>query len=63
MCGGEHAADTWHFPVVIRDKKTDKPLGYICRKCCRKEIKREERGKQITESSTTTPRTPRVNQD
>jgi len=53
ICYGEHKADSKHFPVVIRSKKDNTPLGYICVKCARKEMKREERENRLASTGKT----------
>jgi hypothetical protein len=45
-CKDQHNADSKHFPVVLRNKKDNRVLGYICSKCVKKEVKRENREKR-----------------
>lgn len=37
-CGDEHKARTDKFPQTILDKKTMTIVGYLCRKCVKKDL-------------------------
>jgi len=43
ICKEEHGADSKHFPAAIHSKKDQSILGYICKKCVKKQIKRERK--------------------
>jgi len=47
LCKDQHAADSKHFPLELRDKKDHSIKGHICRKCVKKQVKLENREKQI----------------
>lgn len=50
ICKDEHKATSENFPLVSHrkvknkeGKEEDRVVGYICVKCCRKELKKERR--------------------
>ncbi len=55
ICGTGHKATNKKFPVISQKKlknkegqMEDKIVGYICMKCCRKAIKRQEQEKRMS---------------